>query len=69
MSTRTLVVAMTVLIGSSAGVLAQTCADQHAACLKRGHSESECRKSTNRCLASGRWIGPAGNEFPITKKK
>ncbi len=48
---------------------AQTCADQHKACKARGHTEAECRKSTDSCLKTGRWIGPAGNEFPISKKK
>ena len=48
---------------------AQTCADQHQACLKRGHTVNECTASTDRCLKTGRWIGPAGNEYPISKKK
>ena len=48
---------------------AQTCADQHRACIARKHTEAECRKSTNSCLKTGRWIGPAGNEFPVSKKK
>ena len=52
-----------------APALAQTCADQHNACRSRGHKEAECRKSTNACLKSGRWIGPAGNEYPVSKKK
>ena len=48
---------------------AQTCADQNKACIGRGHTPAECAKSTNSCLTSGRWIGPAGREFPISKKK
>ena len=48
---------------------ALTCADQHKACLERGHTVAECTKSTDACLISGRWIGPAGNEYPITKKQ
>jgi hypothetical protein len=49
--------------------LALTCADQHRACLSRGHHQKECRVSTDRCLKTGRWIGPAGREFPITSRK
>ena len=48
---------------------AQSCADQHQACLKRGHTVSECTASTDSCLKTGRWIGPAGNEYPVSKKK
>jgi hypothetical protein len=48
---------------------AQTCEDQYKACVKRGHVASECRTSTNRCLETGRWIGPAGGEYPVSKKK
>lgn len=55
--------------GGSGAAMSQTCNDQHQACLRRGHTEAECRKSTNACLKTGRWIGPAGREFPISKKK
>lgn len=48
---------------------AQTCADQDKACRARGHTVAECSKSTNECLKTGRWIGPAGNEYPISKPK
>jgi hypothetical protein len=37
--------------------------------LKRGHTVSECTASTDRCLKTGRWIGPAGIEYPVSKKK
>ena len=57
------------LILMTATASALTCADQHQACLKRGHKVAECSKSTNACLKSGRWIGPAGNEYPVTKKE
>jgi hypothetical protein len=57
------------LMGGISAVQAQTCEDQYKACVKRGHIASECRKSTGRCLESGRWIGPAGGEYPISKKK
>ena len=55
--------------GPATTASAQTCADQHQACLGRGHSQADCQKSTNRCLSTGRWIGPAGKEYPISKKK
>lgn len=61
-----LTIAATAFVETAA---AQTCADQHQACLGRGHSQSECQQSTTRCLATGRWIGPAGKEYPISKKK
>lgn len=57
------------LVLSLSAAQAQTCNDQHQACLKRGHSKSECTQSTNKCLETGRWIGPAGNEYPVSKKK
>lgn len=63
----TLVLAVGLAAASNA--CAQTCEDQHKACLSRGHTEAECRVSTNRCLETGRWIGPAGREFPISKRK
>jgi hypothetical protein len=49
--------------------IAQTCNDQHKACLTRKHTQAECKASTDRCLKTGRWIGPAGREYPVTKKK
>lgn len=66
-----LATALIFLIAVTANNLAwaQTCADQHRACLARGHTAAECTTSTNRCLQTGRWIGPAGNEYPIAKKK
>jgi|AP12_2_1047962.scaffolds.fasta_scaffold532547_1 hypothetical protein len=57
------------LLGGVAAVQAQTCEDQYKACVKRGHVASECRTSTDKCLKSGRWIGPAGGEYPVSKKK
>ncbi len=48
---------------------AQTCADQHRACLARNHTQAECKASTDRCLRTGRWIGPAGREYPVSKRK
>ena len=48
---------------------ALTCNDQHKACLARGHTDKECTSSTNACLQTGRWIGPAGVEYPITTKE
>lgn len=57
---------LTILNGAAQ---AQTCADQNKACIGRGHTPAECAKSTNSCLSTGRWIGPAGREFPISKKK
>lgn len=57
------------LVGLVAPADAQTCADQDNACRQRGHTATECKASTDRCLRTGRWIGPAGNEFPITKRK
>ena len=60
--------AATLMVGVSA-VRAQTCEDQYKACVKRGHIANECRTSTDRCLETGRWIGPAGGEYPISKKK
>ena len=53
----------------SVSASALTCADQHQACLLRGHTTADCTKSTNACLKTGRWIGPAGREYPITKKQ
>ena len=57
------------LVITSTSATAQTCADQHQACLARKHTLAECSKSTNSCLSTGRWIGPAGREYPISKKK
>jgi hypothetical protein len=57
------------LLGGVSAVQAQTCEDQYKACVKRGHVAGECRTSTDRCLKTGRWIGPAGGEYPISKKK
>jgi hypothetical protein len=48
---------------------AQTCADQHRACLARKHTQAECKASTDRCEQTGRWVGPAGVEYPISNKK
>ncbi len=62
-----LAIGVLTLLGSTAQ--AQTCADQNKACIGRGHTPAECAKSTNSCLSTGRWIGPAGREFPISKKK
>ncbi len=50
-------------------VKAKTCEDQYKACVKCGHVASECRTSTDKCLRTGLWIGPAGGEYPISKKK
>jgi hypothetical protein len=61
--------ATVLLLATVTGASAQTCADQNQACLARGHTPAECTKSTNSCLSTGRWIGPAGREFPISKKK
>ena len=58
-----------VLFGGLSAARAQTCEDQYKACVKRGHTASECRTSTNKCLDTGRWIGPAGGEYPVSKKK
>ncbi len=58
-----------VALAAAAPASSQTCEDQYKACVARGHKGAECRKSTNSCLNSGRWIGPAGHEYPITKKK
>lgn len=63
-----LIVAAVFLAGSNI-TLAQTCADQHRACLERKHTQAECKASTDRCEQTGRWIGPAGIEYPISKKK
>jgi hypothetical protein len=57
------------LMFTAGAAQAQTCADQHKACLARGHTIAECTKSTNSCLSTGRWIGPAGREFPISKRQ
>jgi hypothetical protein len=57
------------LLGGVSAVQAQTCEDQYKACVKRGHIASECRTSIDRCLKTGRWIGPAGGEYPVSKKK
>jgi hypothetical protein len=65
----TTLLAALVAISAGSRAWAQTCADQHRACLARGHTAAECTASTNRCLQTGRWIGPAGNEYPISKKK
>ena len=64
----TVSVAIAVLVNVPAAQ-AQTCEDQYKACVKRGHVPSECRTSTDRCLKTGHWIGPAGGEYPISKKK
>jgi len=61
--------AAVILLVSGPVTQAQTCEDQYKACVKRGHVASECRTSTDRCLESGRWIGPAGGEYPISQKK
>ena len=66
---RTALGALALLVISACGASALTCADQHNACLKRGHKVAECTKSTNSCLQTGRWIGPAGNEYPVSKKQ
>jgi len=58
-----------VLLANAPAAQAQTCDDQYKACVKRGHTPSECRTSTDRCLKTGRWIGPAGGEYPVSKKK
>jgi len=50
-------------------VQAKTCEEQYKACVKRGHIANECRTSTDRCLKTGRWIDPAGGEYPISNKK
>ena len=57
------------LLGAAPAAQAQTCEDQYKACVKRGHVTGECRTSTDRCLETGRWIGPAGGEYPVSKKK
>jgi hypothetical protein len=64
-----LLLAAVTLVGGLSAVQAQTCEDQYKACVTRGHVASECRTSTDRCLKTGRWIGPAGGEYPISKKK
>jgi hypothetical protein len=64
-----LLTATVTLAGGVSAVQAQTCEDQYKACVKRGHIASECRTSTDRCLTTGRWIGPAGGEYPVSKKK
>ena len=66
---KTAATAFGLVIGMSSTASALTCADQHQACLLRGHSTAECTTSTNACLKTGRWIGPAGREYPITKKQ
>ena len=66
---RRIAVAAIALIAIAAPSSVQTCADQGVACRARGHTAAECKASTDKCLQSGRWIGPAGNEFPISKKK
>jgi hypothetical protein len=58
-----------VFLSGNSVAFAQTCADQHRACLERKHTETECKASTDRCQQTGRWIGPAGIEYPISKKK
>lgn len=65
---RFVVVIAGALLMTGGSAQAQTCADQHTACLSRGHTPAECSKSTNACRSTGRWIGPAGREFPISKK-
>ena len=67
--TAVLLSAAITLAGGISAVKAQTCEDQYKACVKRGHVASECRISTDKCLKTGRWIGPAGGEYPISKKK
>ena len=57
------------LVSGVTAVQAQTCEDQYKACVKRGHIANECRTSTDRCLKTGRWIDPAGGEYPISNKK
>ncbi len=61
--------AAAMLLAGTVMAQAQTCEDQYKACVKRGHTPSECRTSTDKCLKTGRWIGPAGGEYPVTKKK
>ena len=61
--------AAAILLAGTAMAQAQTCEDQYKACVKRGHAAGECRTSTDRCLKTGRWIGPAGGEYPVSKKK
>jgi hypothetical protein len=58
-----------VLSANAPAARAQTCEDQYKACVKRGHTPTECRTSTDKCLQSGRWIGPAGGEYPVSKRK
>lgn len=60
---------MAAMLVNGPAAQAQTCEDQNKACLARGHTAAECKASTDKCLQTGRWIGPAGNEYPITKKK
>jgi hypothetical protein len=57
------------LLATTSAAQAQTCEDQYKACVKRGHTPSECRTSTEKCLKTGPWIGPAGGEYPVSKKK
>lgn len=64
-----LLTATAILAGGVSAAQAQTCEDQYKACVKRGHIASECRTSTDKCLKTGRWIGPAGGEYPVSKKK
>ena len=65
----TMILSAAIALLSVSAVQAQTCEDQYKACVKRGHIASECRTSTDKCLKSGRWIGPAGGEYPVSKKK
>jgi hypothetical protein len=65
----TVMLSVAALLANVPMAQAQTCADQHQACLKRGHTVNECTASIERCLKTGRWVGPAGNEYPISKKK
>ena len=72
MRTGRLAVVMSVaiaLLAAAPAAQAQTCEDQYKACVKRGHTPSECRTSTDKCLKTGRWIGPAGGEYPVSKRK
>lgn len=57
------------LLAVAPAAQAQTCEDQYKACVKRGHTPTECRTSTDKCLETGRWIGPAGGEYSVSKKK
>ena len=65
----TVMLSVAALLASVLMAQAQTCADQHQACLKRGHTVNECTTSTERCLKTGRWVGPAGNGYTISRKK